>query len=370
MAKRPPKNQTKLFQYHLPAVRGMYGGMDVFSVMVPLAALPALVDCAPDALGEQFASSRSVDSTRQRAIARCFQEKEPAAALPAILVAADGKVRFSALTPEDCEAASGFLEIGLGTRLVVVDGLHRCAGITEALRRKPEIGGSTVSLIIFRDEGLVRAPQIYGDLKRHQRISAQFIGVAMDQRDEMARLVRLVIEQVEPFHGMVEFAKSSISNRSKKLFTFSSLYQATRTLLSDCGEVPFEERLNQAVHFWRAVARQIPVWDRAQQGEVSPADLRRDCIHAHALALAALARVGKELIRDEGDDWEKRLLSLSGLDWSRENAGLWEGRATIGGRLSKSTSSVVLTANVLKKHLGLALTSEERELEARVRKKR
>ena len=369
MAKRHSQNQTKLFRYRLPAIRGTYTDMDVFTVMVPLTAVAALVDCSPDALGEQFGSSRSVDLARVRAIARCFQEQEPAVALPSILVAANGKLRFSALTPEDCEAASGFLEIGLGTRLVVVDGLHRCAGIAEALQKKPEVGGGTVSLVIFRDEGLVLAPQIYSDLKRHQRISAQFIGVATNQRDEMARLVRMVIEQIDPFQGMVEFAKSSISNRSKKLFTFSSLYQATRTLLSNSRDMSFEDRLNEAVQFWKAVAQQIPDWDRAKRGEVSPADLRRDSVHAHALALAALARVGKELVGDERHDWEKRLRSLRTLDWSRENAKLWEGRATVGGRLSKSTSSVVLTANVIKKHLGLALTPEEREIEARVRKK-
>jgi len=91
--------------------------------------------------------------------------------------------------------------------------------------------------------------------------------------------------------------------------------------------------------------------------------LRRDYIHAHTLALAALARAGAELLKSFPRDWKQKLAKLASVDWSRDNTKVWEGRAMTSGRLSKKTVNVVLTGNFIKKHLGLKLSDEEQHLE-------
>jgi DNA sulfur modification protein DndB len=48
----------------------------------------------------------------------------------------------------------------------------------------------------------------------------------------------------------------------------------------------------------------------------------------------------------------------STLDWSRTNPA-WEGRAMLQGRMSKQHSSVQLTANDLKRILGMELFDKE-----------
>ena len=53
------------------------------------------------------------------------------------------------------------------------------------------------------------------------------------------------------------------------------------------------------------------------------------------------------------------------LDWARSNAKLWEGRAMIAGRLSKSSSAVALAGNAVKLQLGLKLSHEEQAMEKR-----
>ena len=100
-----------------------------------------------------------------------------------------------------------------------------------------------------------------------------------------------------------------------------------------------------------------------KNGQVSAADLRRDYIHAHTLALAALARSGSELLTQHARDWKPKLAKLETLDWSRSNTKLWEGRAMSAGRLSKKTVNIVLTGNAIKKHIGLKLTEDEQQLE-------
>src|SRR5208337_3952984 len=93
--------------------------------------------------------------------------------------------------------------------------------------------------------------------------------------------------------------------------------------------------------------------------KVTAAELRKDFMHAHGLALHALGIMGNALLSGEPKKWKDRLKLLKKIDWSRSNAKLWEGRAMIGGRVSKAHSNVVLTAAVLKRSLKLPLSAEE-----------
>ncbi len=118
------------------------------------------------------------------------------------------------------------------------------------------------------------------------------------------------------------------------------------------------------------MAKRISDWQLAKERKISAADLRRDYIHAHTLALAAIARAGSTLRAEHPKDWKRKLAKLESLDWSRSNTALWEGRAMTTGRLSKRLINVGLTGNAIKKHLGLKLTDEEQELETQFRRNR
>jgi DNA sulfur modification protein DndB len=160
--------------------------------------------------------------------------------------------------------------------------------------------------------------------------------------------------------------KTSISNRSVKLFTLSSIYQATQALLrKKKTEEVSEEEERIAIDYWNEVAKHIPDWQLAKERKVSPAALRRDYIHSHGLALQVLGRVGADLLSLNSKTWRKKLKKMASLDWSRENAQLWEGRALVGGRVSKAHNSVILTTNILKEVLGLPLSADEKRVEKR-----
>src|SRR5262249_37435366 len=151
--------------------------------------------------------------------------------------------------------------------------------------------------------------------------------ILCDRRDEMARLATALAGQVEVFSGLTEMVRSKISNRSLKLFTLSAIYHATRTLLADKQEEPFSAPLALATDCGSEVAKRVPDWQRAKAGEVSPAELRRTFVHAHAITLAALARVGRTLLQEAPAAWRSKLKPLKTFDWSRSNTSLWEGRA-------------------------------------------
>ncbi len=72
--------------------------------------------------------------------------------------------------------------------------------------------------------------------------------------------------------------------------------------------------------------------------------------------------MGNALMKKHPKGWKRKLPLLAKLDWSRNNP-FWEGRALIGGRVSKSAQNVTLTTNAIKTQLGIALSAEETRLE-------
>jgi DNA sulfur modification protein DndB len=143
----------------------------------------------------------------------------------------------------------------------------------------------------------------------------------------------------------------------------SAIETATTVLLAD-QEVDTQERIAKAIEFWEAVGKNMDDWIFVRNRQASSAEIRKESIAAHGIALAALGHVGRALLQTDSETWTKRLAKLSKLDWKRSNASLWEGRALIGGRVHKAHANVRLTASLLKTHLKLPLTPEEVELEA------
>jgi DNA sulfur modification protein DndB len=123
----------------------------------------------------------------------------------------------------------------------------------------------------------------------------------------MARLVKALVVRIPVFAELTEMARSTISNRSTKLFTFSGLYHATVTLLAGKPEESFGNKLNLAVDFWTEVARHVPEWERARAREVTTAEVRHTYVHAHALGLAALGRAGRTLLERHPSAWRQKL---------------------------------------------------------------
>ena len=79
--------------------------------------------------------------------------------------------------------------------------------------------------------------------------------------------------------------------------------------------------------------------------------------------LQTIGKAGNALLTQHPKDWKKRLAALGKIDWSRGNAKVWEGRALISGKVSKVTTNVILTTNVIKKALKLTLEASELKVE-------
>jgi DNA sulfur modification protein DndB len=168
---------------------------------------------------------------------------------------------------------------------------------------------------------------------------------------------------VKVFKDMTETAKSTISNRSRKLFTLSALHFAVLEQFPDKDLEDFPLASQRCQEFWEYVGEQIPEWIYVRESKMTAGEVRRDFIHCHAIVLQALGRAGRALYANHPNEVHKRLQRLRQVDWSRRNAQTWEGRAMIGGAMSKSGLNVTLTSNEIKRVLGLKLTADEQSAE-------
>ena len=354
------------FELQVPAIRGKQAGHDFYLVMCPLRVVPRLFRSEDDEIQPELRAQRVLNKARIPEIARYITDNTDCYVLSSIIGSIDREVLFEPAGGQAGNTGLGVLKLPLTARLIIHDGLHRRAAIEAALRIKPELADETISLVLYIDPGFQRSEQIFSDLKRHESRSSRSQGILCDSRDELALITKEVIKRVDVFEGMTEMVRSKISNRSLKLFTLSGIYHATKILLSQKQATPFAEKLALATEFWSQVADNVPDWSRAKRREVSPAELRKTHVHSHAIALSALARAGRSLHKIERTKWRNRLAPLRKLDWSRSNKQLWEGRAMIAGRLSKSNINIVLTGNIVKRQLRLPLTPEEQQAEERL----
>jgi DNA sulfur modification protein DndB len=347
--------------YIFSALTGIQAGRAYYVAMFPLKLIPKILLFDEEELPPELRAQRTLNRARVPEIGRYLIDNPDEYVFSAITASVDGEVLFEPIGKDS--GYIGRLQIPMTAKFIINDGQHRRAGIEEALRERPELGDETIPVVIFVDGGLKRSQQMFADLNKHAVRPTKSIGILYDLRNPLAQLSRRLIETVPVFIGLTETEKTTISNRSTKLFTLSSIFQGTLALLNKHrrDEVSGEEE-QIAIEFWSETSKHIAEWQLAMLKKAAPADLRRDHIHAHGLALHALGIAGNTLLATHPQQWKVTLERLGTIDWSRTNSAVWEGRALIGGHVSKARTNVALTAVYLKEVLDLPLTGEERRL--------
>jgi DNA sulfur modification protein DndB len=186
---------------------------------------------------------------------------------------------------------------------------------------------------------LSRSQQMFADLNRYAIRPSRSLGLLYDHRNDKAELARLVIMKSDIFRDIVDLEKSSLAPRSRKLFTLSAFYNACADLVQDIATGNLDQDAQTAREFWDAVARHFPAWTQVRDGKLAASEVREGFIHSHGIALQAIGKAGNALLKGNPGGWKSRLKALAQIDWSRKNARLWEGRALIGGKVSKVTTN-------------------------------
>lgn len=354
------------FSISFPAMRGIQAGREFYVIMCPLRHLPKLFLFDEEPVPAELRAQRALNRNRVPGLTKYIVDNRHDYVFSALTASIDGEMAFEAVQDDAGHTNRlGVLSIAMDARFLINDGQHRRAAIEDAMAIDPTLMEETIPIVIFGDEGLSRSQQMFADLNRHAIRPAKSIGVLYDHRDDESAVVRLVVLKSAFFRGVVETEKSNLSPRSGKLFTLSALYNATLSLFAGVEVDSIDTAAALARTYWEEVARHFPEWQQVSDRSVSAGEIRTEYLHSHGIVLHALGKVGNVLLKQsrDKDDWVPSLQKLDGIDWRRSNSRMWEGRAMIGGRVSKATNNVILTTNLIKTELGIALTPDEQRAE-------
>jgi DNA sulfur modification protein DndB len=359
-----PRSRSGVFEYVFPAIRGVQAGREYYVTMCPLRLIPRLFVFDEEELLPELRAQRNLNKARVPEIARYILDNPSGYVFSAVTASVDAEVSFEPYGDAGTDKRVGTLTVPMSARFVINDGQHRRAGIQRALAENPDLGDESIAIVLFLDVGLERCQQMFADLNRYAIRPARSISVLYDHRDELSGITRLVVFRVPVLRNLTETERTSLSARSRKLFTLSAIYTANKALLDSVDRPSYAQRVDLAAEYWQTLVDQFPEWGQVYTRELPAGEIRRDFIHSYGIVLHALGRVGNTLIRGRSTPagWDRTLRKLERIDWRRTSP-LWEGRATLGGRVSKTSANVLLTTATIRTALGMPLPPAEQQAE-------
>lgn len=318
-----------------PAVRGIQATREYYISMVPLEVIPRIFQFSAEELPPEIRVQRTLNKARIPEMCNYIIDNPDSYIFSSLTVSVDGDMCFDSLGLDDPHI--GYIRIPMSSHFLINDGQHRQAAIAEAIRKRPELKNEHISVVFFRDQGLSKAQQMFSDLNRYAIRPTKSINILFSSREESSIIAKKVIENVDIFKGRIEKERTTISNRSKALFTLSAVCTATETLLRDIS-LDTQAKTDLATKFWSQVETHMPIWNKVKTGDLKPSDIRQKYICSLSVVLVAIGAGGNSLIRSFPDSWERVLSRLDVVDW-RKSASIWQNLIFVNGRVAANRSA-------------------------------
>ena len=336
-----------------PAIKGMQAKREYYISMVPLEVMSKLFQFADSELSPENRAQRILNKSRIPEIRDYILQNPDSYVFSSLTVSVDGDMEFQPLSKDAPQV--GNISIAMTSRFLINDGQHRRAAIVEAIKQNPELKKEQISVVFYRDGGLRRSQQMFSDLNRYAIRPTKSINILFNSREESSVIAKSVIASVAAFSGLVEKEKTTISNRSRALFTLSAICTATEELLKGF-DLDTAGKTKIAVEYWGQVSTHMREWTAVKEEALKSSDVRKSSICSLSITLVALGCAGNALISGHPEDWQKRLARLDLIDWSKTNP-LWEDLIFVNGKVAANRS----TQHAMSAYIKEFLTEEEVE---------
>ena len=332
--------------FELPAVKGIQAEKPYYITMCPLNLVVNFFKYTDYSLPIAMREQRILNKKRIPEIKNYIIQNRDSYIFSALTASIDGEIEFLSKDNSPC----GRLKISMDSRIIINDGQHRRAAIEMALQECPDLRYEDISIVLYYDLGLAHSQQMFSDLNRYAVRPTKSLNILFDNRDKFSIIIKECIDRIPVFFNSVENEKSSISNRSKALFTLSGIFHATKLFLYGYPlPASTTEVCDIIIDFWNAVAANMPIWEKAKNKEISPEDFRKSYICAHTITLKAIGYVGNMLLKThvKKENWEHTLHFLQEINWNKDNID-FQGLVIINGKISSSQNNEKAFADYLK----------------------
>lgn len=333
-------------------------------VMIPLNLIPRIFVFDESDVPADMRSQRVLSKQRIPQIAKYITENLEEYTFSSLCASVDATLKFEGGDTKAGLGNVGKLSFPMSAQILLNDGQHRRAAIEEALKEKPELGIETIAVVMFQDKGLSKSQQMFVDLNKNAIKPSGSLNVLFDHRDPTSRISNRLLDEVPFFNRFIEREKTTLSNRTSKLYTLSALNSANKNMLREHLDDE-EQSMHISREFWSLAAEHLPEWKRLSIDSVRGSELRQDTVLAHGVALKALGRVAFRMLELEYpiSDFAEHLAKIGKIDWSKRNAKLWSGRALNSGRINGSKKSERLIENQILNQISIPLSNDGAILE-------
>lgn len=352
-----------MVKYQFPAVKGKQAGRDYYICMIPLGLLSKIfITDSNDTLPEHRAQRR-LNEIRIPEIRDYILKNRYSYVFSALAASVDGNLSF---IPSTTNSNIGLLEINVDTKFLINDGQHRKAAIEAAIIEDESLKVETISVVIYRDQGLQSSQQMFTDLNKHAVTTSKSLNTLYESKERVAIITKNVVNSIEFLRKYTDKEKDNLSKFSSNIFTLNTFYTAHKRIVNIIGDD--EESEETICNFWSSVVNNMREWNEMDRGELSKKRLREDYIITQGLIILALGRVCEFLCRNTDINMNNALKGLEKIDWLRNNEKCWMNRAIKpNGKINRNEQGIFMTYVQIKRLLNLPITDEEAKKESIMR---
>ena len=348
-----------MLSYTFPCVRGIQAKAEYYICMIPQGLLGKLFPEDYNDVAPEFRAQRKLNEARIPEIRDYIVNNRDSYVFSALAASVDGKLSF---IPTG-DANIGYLQVDMNAGFLINDGQHRKAAILAAIEEDASLAEESIPVVLFQDHGLKRSQQMFSDLNKHAVITSKSLNTLYESKDEIAIISKRLVDEIPFFHKYTDKERDNLGKFSSNIFTLNTFYNANSKIIKKSKE-NLEQKYNYVFSFWTNVVENMVDWNEMARGELSKKDLRENYIVTQGITLIALGRLGGWLYNHPEFELKKTLAGLQKIDWLRNNAKDWRGRAIKpNGQISRSEKGIFLTYVHIKRLLGLPISTEEKSRE-------
>lgn len=352
-----------MLKYQFPAVKGCQAGKDYYICMIPLGLMSKIFVTDSGDVPAEYRAQRKLNEARIPEICEYILSNRDSYVFSALAASVDGDMNF---IPADSNENTGILEIDMTASFLINDGQHRKAAIDAAIAEDESLKEETISIVLYRDQGLQRSQQMFTDLNKHAVTTSKSLNTLYESKDPVALITKNVVNSIGFLRKYTDKEKDNLSKYSSNIFTLNTFYTANKRIFKVIDAPQKAEKLIHA--FWSNVVANMREWNEMDNGELSKKSLREDYITTQGLIILALGRLGEFYCANPKIDMMKSLKGLRKIDWLRNNEECWMNRAIKpNGKINRNEQGIFLTYIQIKRLLSLPINDEELKKENKMR---
>lgn len=344
-----------MLKYQFPAVKGKQACKEYYICMVPLGLLSKIFLIDNNDVAPEHRAQRRLNELRIPEIRDYILDNRDSYVFSALAASVDGEMSF---VPSAPQANTGFLEINMDALFLINDGQHRKAAIDAAIAEDESLKDETISVVMYKDQGLQSSQQMFTDLNKHAVTTSKSLNTLYESKDRVAIITKNVVNSIDFLRKYTDKEKDNLSKYSSNIFTLNTFYTAHKRIINIIGDGESSEKF--IYNFWCNVVDNMREWNEMDKGELSKKSLREDYITTQGLIILAFGRVCEFFCRNYDINMSNALKGLREIDWLRNNEECWLNRAIKpNGKINRNEQGIFMTYVQIKRLLNLPITDEE-----------